>query len=264
MLSLALAALLLASPEGRYADVDDVRLYYEVTGHGPPVLALHGGGGSSKSLAPVIAALSARYTVIAPDARAHGRSTDSAKPLTYSRLTEDMVELLDKLKVGPVIVVGWSDGGIVGLELAVHHPERVTKLVAFGANARLEGLTDAARAWVQTATAVTLAKSRETYEQLAPDPKHWPVFAEKLTALWRTQVPISEAELARIKAPTLIAVGDRDMVRLEHAVELYRTIPGAQLFVAPGSTHYVLRERPAHANQVVLDFLAGSADAGTP
>ncbi|MHB8874709.1 MAG: alpha/beta fold hydrolase, partial [Myxococcaceae bacterium] len=155
MLSLALAALLLAAPAaaapGRHADVDDVRLYYEVTGSGPPLLVLHGGGGSSRSFTENIASLSKQFTVIAPDSRGHGRSTDSAKPLTYPRMGEDMAELLKQLNLGPVFVLGWSDGGNMGRHLAVHHPELVRKLVVFGANTRVTGLTGPSLAWVKTA-----------------------------------------------------------------------------------------------------------------
>ncbi|MHB8877003.1 MAG: alpha/beta fold hydrolase, partial [Myxococcaceae bacterium] len=150
---------------------------------------------------------------------------------------------------------GWSDGGNMGLHLAVHHPELVRKLVVFGANTRVTGLTGPSLAWVKTAGPGSLGKAKEAYEKMAPDPRRWPVFAQKLTDMWR-DMPDVTAELSRIKAPTLIAIGDRDMISIEHATEMYRAIPGAQLFVVPGATHSVLREKPALSNEVIRAFLA--------
>ena len=125
---------------GHYADINGIRIYYETYGTGRPVLVLHGGTGFIESVHYQISALAASRFVIAPDSRAHGRSSDSNQPLSYDLMANDMLKLLDKLNIAETDVVGWSDGGIIGLDLAMQHPERVRRLVVFGANYDVDGL----------------------------------------------------------------------------------------------------------------------------
>lgn len=119
---------------GKYTDVNDIKVYYEVYGAGVPLLLLHGNGGSIQNFEYQIPELSKHFKVIAVDSRAQGKSTDSDQEITYALMASDMSALIDKLKLGSVYVVGWSDGGNVGLELAFAHPQQVKKLVTFGAN----------------------------------------------------------------------------------------------------------------------------------
>jgi len=119
---------------GKYADVNGIKVYYEIYGAGEPLLLLHGNSGSIENFVYQIPELSKHFRVIAVDSRAQGKSTDSDKEITYALMASDMSALIDKLNLGSVHVVGWSDGGIVGLELALAHPQQVKKLVTFGAN----------------------------------------------------------------------------------------------------------------------------------
>jgi pimeloyl-ACP methyl ester carboxylesterase len=130
---------------GQYANINGVRIWYETYGSGPPVLVLHGGTGSLEDMHKQIRALAATRFVVALDSRGHGRSTDSDAPLSYTLMADDMLRLLDHLNIRQTDIVGWSDGGIIGLDLAMHHPERVGRLVAIGANYDVDGLNEHCR-----------------------------------------------------------------------------------------------------------------------
>jgi pimeloyl-ACP methyl ester carboxylesterase len=119
---------------GKYVDVNDIKVYYEVYGEGEPLLLLHGNGGSIENFTYQIPELSKHFKVIAVDSRAQGRTSDSDQEISYALMASDMSELIDKLNLGKVNVVGWSDGGNIGLELAYAHPDKVLKVITVGAN----------------------------------------------------------------------------------------------------------------------------------
>jgi pimeloyl-ACP methyl ester carboxylesterase len=127
---------------GQYVNINGVRIWYETYGSGTPVLVLHGGTGSLEDMHKQIRALAATRFVVAVDSRGHGRSTDSDAPLSYALMANDMLKLLDQMNIRQTDIVGWSDGGIIGLDLAMHHPERVARLVAIGANYDVDGLQE--------------------------------------------------------------------------------------------------------------------------
>jgi pimeloyl-ACP methyl ester carboxylesterase len=234
---------------GRYLAVDGIRLYYETYGDGPPVLVLHGGLGSLEDMGPQIRALAGSRLVVAPDSRGHGRSTDADAPLSYRLMADDMLGLLDALDLRRVDIVGWSDGGIIGLEIAARHPERVGRLVVIGANSDPDGL-------VQPPPADPEVPPRPAfYARTAPDPAHWPVFYRKVATMWRTQPHFTPAELGRITAPTLVMAGEFDAIRPEHTHQLARAIPGAEEAIIAGASHSLPSERPDIVNPLILAFL---------
>jgi len=230
----------------RHVEIHGVRIAYRVHGHGPKLLLLHGGGGSSLGLSRQILDFGRRFTVIAPDSRSHGGSDDPGDTLSYHVMAEDWIALLDKLKLARVDVVGWSDGGIVGLDLTLHHPDRVRKLVMFGVNFTPDGVDPATLDWLRRSWAEDSAAAEVT----VPLP-----LDARLHRLWLTQPNFTIGELHGIEAPTLVAVGDHDLPTLEHTIALARAIPGAQLCVIPGASHGVLHERPDIADEIVLQFL---------
>ena len=253
ILPAALAATLVAGcmllPFGRHrAAVNGIEISYLVYGHGPPLLLMHGGGGRALSLPRQIWDFGRHYRVIAPDSRAHGASTDTGDTLSYHVMAEDMIALLDKVRVGRADIVGWSDGAIVGLDLALHHPERVRKLVLFGANFTPAGINPGTLAWLRAA----VVADSDAWGHGSADP---PPLATRLRRLWLTQPSFTVAELGTIRAPTLVAVGDHDWPSIEHTLELANAIRGAQLCVVPGASHAVLRERPDITDEIVLQFL---------
>jgi pimeloyl-ACP methyl ester carboxylesterase len=234
---------------GQYADINGIRLYYETFGSGPPVLVLHGGTGSLEDMRCQIAALAAERFVVAPDSRGQGRSSDADVPLSYGLMADDMLKLLDRLAIGRVDIVGWSDGGIIGLDLAIHHPERVRRLVAIGANYDVDGLAHP--------PALTSRPPRPpwVYSHYAPDPGHWPVLYQKVITMWRTLPHYSMSELGGIKAPTLIVAGEFDEIKREHTDRLVKAIPEAQEFIVTGATHFAVTQNHGVVDARILRFL---------
>ncbi len=243
----------------------DIRVYYEVHGHGKPLLLLHGGAGDGRQFSNQVPAFEKKFRVIVPDERAQGRTTDGAGPLTYHVMAEDMIALMDHLHLERVDIMGWSDGGIIGLDLAIHHPDRIAHLVTFGANFHPAGLRDDDREWQATASAESFGPDSKTaYEKQNPDPGHWEIAMNKVLDMWRTEPRMSLAELASIRAKTLICAGNRDLIKPAHTDSLARAIPGAWLWIVPDASHSAMMEHPELVNRVVLAFLADRAlPAGT-
>ncbi len=235
-----------------YAAVNGLNMYYEVHGDGPPLLLLHGGCGSISE--KWISYFSPQFRVIANEQMGHGRTADvMERAFHYHEMAEDTVELLRQLGIEGAVIVGYSDGGIIGLDIAIHHPERVTTLVLTGANTRVDGYTAENLEWLRTfdpgETPVT-----EAYARLSPDgAAHWPILRERLRRMWLVEPDFTREEVARVEAPTLIIIGDADIVTPEHAVEMFRTIPKSQLCVVPNAGHGVLPK------ETVLTFLKESS-----
>jgi pimeloyl-ACP methyl ester carboxylesterase len=235
---------------GQYANINGVRIWYETYGSGRPVLVLHGGSGSLEDMREQIRALAATRFVVAVDSRGHGRSTDSNAPLSYALMADDVLKLLDDLHIGQTDIVGWSDGGIVGLDLAMHHPERVGHLVAIGANYDVDGLTD------KPDINVPVPPVPGFYARNAPDPSHWPELYRKVVTMWATQPHYTTAELGTIKASVLIMAGEFDVIKRAHTDQLAHAIPNAEEGIVQGGTHDVASRQPDVVNARILAFLA--------
>ena len=231
-----------------YLPVNGLDMYYEVHGDGEPLLLLHGGAGSIPD--KWIPLFSPHFRVIAPEQMGHGRTADLVdRPFHYHDMAEDTFELLRLLEVESAVVVGYSDGGIIGLDMAIHHPASVSRLALTGVNPRFDGYTEENKEWVRALDPASEPVS-ERYRTLSPDGgNHWPVVLGRMKPMWAAEPSFTDAELARIAAPTLLIFGDRDIVTPEHAVEMFRAIPGAQLCVVPDAGHGIL---PA---ETVLAFL---------
>jgi pimeloyl-ACP methyl ester carboxylesterase len=241
---------------GHYANLNGIRVYYETYGHGPALVLLHGGAGSGAQFEHQIEAFARKFRLIVPDARGQGRTTDGPGPLTYHAMAEDVRALLDHLHVKHADLLGWSDGGDVALDLAMHHPERVDRVVTFGANFRADGLNAPDVAWNQTATPKDFGPDMRTfYVSVAPDTSHYEAAMQKIIDLWRDEPNWNEADLARIRARTLVVAGDHDVVRPDHTEALAHAIPNALLWIVPDASHSVLQEKPEVVNPRVLAFL---------
>ena len=233
---------------GRTFVHDGVKLYYEVYGTGEPLLMVHGNGGSISDLRKQIAYFRRRYMVIAMDSRDHGRSGDSAEALTYEKMTDDQAALLDHLKVGPVNVLGWSDGGIEALLLGIRHPARVKKLVAMAANLNPteDAFSPELLALIKTMMAEVPAAARETPEGRRE---------LKVTGMLLVEPHIDVKALETITAPTLVLGADHDLIRDEHTIDIYHHVPNSQLAIFPNATHMVPYDDPATFNATVERFL---------
>jgi pimeloyl-ACP methyl ester carboxylesterase len=239
---------------GQRVSINDASIYYETYGTGPPVLVLHGGLGSIEGMACQIMELAKSHFVVAADTRGHGRSTDSSAPMSYALIADDMLELLDRLRIHQVDLVGWSDGGVVALDLAIHHAERVRRLVAISANFDADGVVgNAVTASEVLASEIPSAPLR--YKLIAPDPTHWPALYRNVVTMWRTQPHYTLEELRHIKAPSLIMAGQFDVIKPEHTEQLAKSIPGSREIIVQGSTHAVPSEKPSLVNAHILRFL---------
>jgi pimeloyl-ACP methyl ester carboxylesterase len=240
----------------------DARIWWETFGAGPPVVVLHGGFGSIEAMAGQIPTLAKTRRVIAVDARGHGRSSTTAAALHYADMTDDVVAVLDALRVDRVDVVGWSDGGIVALDLALRYPARVGRIVAIGANASPDGYDPHASPDVASFTpdGPELAPVRAQYERIAPDPSRFPWLVTSLQRLYETEPSWTADDLAKITAPTLLIVGAHDAIRPAHTAWMARTIPGARAVTIAGASHSVPLERP----DVVAALVVAHLDAAHP
>lgn len=227
---------------------DGVTFYYETYGEGEPLLLVHGNGGSIGGFAAQIDAFKGKYKVIAMDSREQGRSGSSDKPITYEQMADDLAALLDHLKIASADVVGWSDGGIEGLLLAMRHPAKVKKLVAMAANLNpsLDAIYPETEAMAKAITDAFPVDQKNT-----PEGKR----ILKVTGLLLSQPHIDPKALNKITAPTLIISGDQDVIRLEHTVQIYNNIPNANLAVLPNNTHMVPYDDPELFNATIQRFL---------
>ena len=247
---------------GKYVDVNDIKVYYEIYGEGEPLLLLHGNSGSIENFIYQIPELSEHFKVIAVDSRAQGRSTDSDKDITYTMMASDMSELIDKLNLGKVNVVGWSDGGIIGLELAYAHPEKVLKVITFGANYTYENFIAPPDNVIMEPNDPLIVKISEgmqrhsdALERLSPNPERIPTIEKKLSELTQNYPTFTTNQLTTIDIPFLIVVGDHDLIRIEHTISLFTNLRKAQLLIVPRASHLVPVEYPELINSEVIRFL---------
>lgn len=233
---------------GKLIEINGIKVYFESHGMGAPMLVLHGNGQDIAAMSNQIKFFSPSYRVIAPDSRGHGRSEMGSGRLTYEQMAEDENALLEKLGLKHVQVLGWSDGGIVGLLLAIKHPDKVGKLAIMGANLNPQGAKKWATGWVaQQEKMMNAADAKER------DSKSWQTARQYLDLLGR-QPNIPIASLKGISAPTLVMAGDRDVIRDEHTLDIFHGLPEAQLCIFPGATHMIPKQNPALFNRTVEKF----------
>jgi pimeloyl-ACP methyl ester carboxylesterase len=225
-----------------------VRFYYEIYGEGVPVLLIHGNGESIGSFKGQIGGLASHHRVIAMDSRGQGKSELGTAALTYEQMAEDTNALLNHLRLRQVKVLGWSDGGIIGLLLTIHHPDKVGMLAVMGANLQ----PDAGYPWA--VDGIVRMRARIT-AQLASSKNPKPLQLQlQLLDLVGNQPHIPLTDLATITVPTLVMAADRDVVRDEHTLSMFHAIPKSQLAIFPGATHMIPAQDPARFNRTVLDF----------
>ncbi len=220
-------------------EVNGIKLYYEIYGEGAPLVVLHGNGGSISNAGSHYHDLIKKYKVIAIDSRSQGRSTDTDQPLNYDVMASDVNALLDKLNIDLVFIWGQSDGAILGLLLAMDYPKKVKRVVAYGANIQPD--SSAVFPWALTAINKLINKAKDKREV-------------KLNVMMRDFPNIPYEKLHSIKAPILIMGGDRDVIRPEHLVKMFQSIPNSQLCILPGATHGGSWEKKEQFIKIMNDF----------
>ncbi|WP_053159938.1 alpha/beta fold hydrolase [Pseudomonas protegens] len=245
-----------AGAQAGYAEVNGIRLYYSKVGHGSPVVLLHGGLGNADYWGLQAKALAARHTVISVDSRGHGRSTRDARPYGYDLMADDVIALLDQLKIPRADFVGWSDGAILGLDLAMRYPQRVGKVFAYAANTQTSGVKEGVEN--NPTFAAYIERAGQEYTRLSPTPKEYPAFVEQIGHMWASQPNWSDADLAKIKTPVLIVDGDHDeAIKREHTEYMAQAIPGAGLLILPNVSHFAFLQDPGLFNAALEHFLDG-------
>jgi pimeloyl-ACP methyl ester carboxylesterase len=235
-----------------FAPLNGVKIWYATFGRGEPVIMLHGGLANSDYWGRQVAVLAQRYQVIVMDSRGHGRSTRDQRPFGYDLMASDVLALMDRLKIRKAAIVGWSDGAIIGLDIAIRHPERLNALFAFAANSNPSGVKDVSKSPVFSAF---IARAAHEYETLSSTPHEYKSFLAQITKMWATQ-PFFDAELGAIKAPTVIVDADHDeAIKRDNTLFMADRIPNATLLLLPGTSHFSFLQDPDQFNFAVLHFL---------
>lgn len=241
-------------------ETDDVKLWYASFGEGDPVVLLHGGLGSSDHYGDIVSALAAKRRVLVVDSRGHGRSTRSQHGISYRQMADDVVALLDHLAIERAALVGWSDGGVTGLEFALRHPARLTRLLVLGTNYALDGMKpqNQSRTFPEY-----FARCRRQYAKLSPAPQDLSAFLRELRAMWASQPTFSDEQLQQIQVPVLVALGDHDeAIRLDHAQKLAKLLPRGRFVLLPKVSHFALWQDPKTLLAVLTRFLDEKIKAG--
>jgi pimeloyl-ACP methyl ester carboxylesterase len=228
---------------GHYAVVNGIMIYYETYGMGKPLIMLHGNGGSIQAFRNQIPFFEKYYKVIAIDSRLQGKSGGSPDTISYDLMASDFNGLMDQLRIDSAYVLGWSDGGIDGLILALKYPSKVKKLAVSGANT------------VPDSSAFAYRDIQDLKNFLEHDST-----ASKITIalnkMMLYQPDITFDSLHQIHCPVLVMAGDHDIIKPEHTLKIFQSIPHAELCIFPNSNHGVLQQHPKLFNEIVLDFFS--------
>jgi len=242
-----------ASKSG-YINVNGARLFYRIAGKGSPVVMLHGGLANSDYWGNQVKVLAPHHTVVLLDSRGHGRSGRDTQAYGYDLMADDVIALLDHLKIRKADVVGWSDGAILGLDLAIRYPDRAGKIFAFAANSTTSGVKEGVEK--NPVFAAYIDRAGGEYKKLSQTPDQFEGFVEQISHMWATQPDWSDADLKKIKTPVLIVDGDHDeAIKREHTEYLAATIPGAGLAILPNASHFAFMQAPDDFNAIMLNFL---------
>ncbi|MER9653024.1 alpha/beta hydrolase [Mesorhizobium sp. M0152] len=237
-----------------YAPVNGIQMYYAVFGAGDPVLLIHGGLGHADIWASQVATLSKTHKVIVADSRGHGRSTRTEQPYGYDLMASDYLALLDYLKIDKIALVGWSDGGIIGIDIALHHPERLTRLFAQAANVTTDGVDPGVM--TNKTFAAYIDRSGRDYKKMSKTPDQYEAFVTQISHMWESEPAWTKEQLAKITTPTAIVAGDHDeAIKREHTEYIASAIPGAKLIILPNASHFAMLQAPDEYSQAVLDFI---------
>ena len=243
-----------------YLPIRGLQIFYETSGNGEPLLLLHGGLGTVEDFAWQTPELAKHFKTVAFERPGHGHTADTNEPFSFPVIAEYTAGFIETLGLGPSNLVGWSDGAIISLLVAISRPDLVKRLVCVSGLFDTNAQSPRDREWIASATPESFRKNQaalvKRYDDVTPDgPAHFPVVFKKTMRMWLAEPNIEKEELARITAPTLVMAADRDGVPAEHTLELFRSIKNSQLCIIPGATHFLLSEKPKATTGAILDFL---------
>ncbi|PCH70054.1 MAG: alpha/beta hydrolase [Rhodobacteraceae bacterium] len=240
-----------------YANVNGAQIYFATYGTGDPLILLHGGLGNTDYWGGQIDAFAKDHKVITIASRGHGRSTNNGQPYSYSLMASDVLGVMDAMGIAKAPIVGWSDGGNIGLDIAINNPDRLTSLFAFGANFNPSGI----KASVDTneTFGAYVGLSAEYYTKLSKTPDGFDAFVGELVNMWAEQPNFTPEQLGAIPVPVAVADGDHDeAIDIAHTKQMAAMIPGSDLIILPGLSHFAMWQDPATFNAAVLKFLAAN------
>jgi pimeloyl-ACP methyl ester carboxylesterase len=241
-----------------YLEVGGRRVWHEVSGDGPPVVLLHGAfAGASSFGAQTPALVASGFRVHVPERRGHAHTPDVEGPFSYSVMADDTVAYLEQVLPEGAHLIGWSDGAVVALLVAMRRPALVDRMVLIGQYYDLTGRVPDSDIDALLRSPEAVGFLRIEYDQVSPDgPEHFPVVYEKTMRMIDAEPQLDLATFSDVRVPTLVLQGDRDEVRIEHSIDVVAALPDARLAVLPG-THLLPVETPDVVNPLLVSFLRG-------
>ena len=261
--------------ESGYADVNGLKMYYEVSGKGDPIIVLHGGYMNIPSMGEVIPKLANTHKVYALEFQGHGRTNDIDRPITYPNLADDVAAFMDKVGLKKADVFGYSMGAIAGLQLAIRRPEKVNKLISASGGYDVDGWQPEFKAVIPQMTVEMIVKMpfAKDYRKLAPNPDGFPALAEKMIALEKKPMAWEE-DVKKLKTPVLIIAGDADVATLKHTIAMFRLLgggvmgdmgkplPDSRLAIMPATSHTAVITQVDLLLAFIEPFLKGETPKG--
>lgn len=269
------ATLANAQGAGHRVVVNGMKMYYEVSGTGDPLIVLHGAYMNIPTMGAIIPTLARTHKVYAVELQGHGRTTDIDRPITYPNMADDVAAFMDSVGLAKADVFGYSMGAVVGLQLAIRHPARVNKLAAASVAYDVEGWQPAFKAAIpqMTVEMIVALPFAQDYRKLAPNPDGFPELARKLIALEKEPMAW-ESDVKKVKTPVLIIAGDADVATLEHSVAMFRLLgggvmgdmgqplPSSRLAIMPATSHTAVITQVELLHGFIEPFLKGRTPKG--
>jgi pimeloyl-ACP methyl ester carboxylesterase len=238
---------------GAYVQLGPVRTWYDERGEGDPLVLMHGGLVDARFFDPNVGPLAERFHVFLPERRGQGHTPDVEGPITYQLMTDDTIAFIDHVVGEPADLVGHSDGAFVAMQVAMQRPDLVKRLVMISGGFNKSGEAMPDMEWDVEALTQFLGPA---YGEVSPDGvAHFPVVAKKIGDMAAVEPNLEAAELAKVTARSLVMFSDDDLMTLTHAVDMYDALPNAELAIVPGTSHFLMQEKPDLVNRIVLDFL---------
>jgi pimeloyl-ACP methyl ester carboxylesterase len=244
----------LTPTRGGQTQANGISIHYAIYGHGSPVMFLHGGLANSDYWGLQVPAVAAHHTVILMDSRGHGHTTRDSRPYGYDLMADDVVALMRGLQIPKADIVGWSDGGIIGLDLAMRHKDRIGKVFAFAANTVTSGVVDGVEK--NPTFARFIDRAGHEYATHSATPGEYKAFVDQISKMWAEQPNWTDAQLKAIDTPVLVVDGDHDeAIKRPHTEYIAATIPHAGLLILPNASHFAFLQDPHQFNFAILHFL---------
>ena len=235
-------------------EANGIKIHFAVDGEGSAGDLLHGGLANTDDWGGQVPAVAAHHMVVVMDSRGHGRSTRDARPYGYDLMADDVTALMDALKIPKADIVGWSDGGILGIDLAMRHKDRVGKVFAFAANTVTSGVKEGVEK--NPTFAAFIERAGHEYAELSATPKEYAAFVDQISKMWGDQPNWTDAELDGDRHAVLVVDGDHDeAIKREHTEYIAATIPHAGLLILPNVSHFAFLQDPKMFNFAILHFL---------